>query len=77
MDGLTREPSPFVSIPASLWWVLATVTTVGYGDLVPTSLAGKLVGAACMVSGVLVMALPISVVTNEFGEEPLPCTRRI
>ena len=65
------EPSPFApyGIPGAFWWVLATATTVGYGDFYPTSAGGKLIGSACMVAGVLVMALPISIVGANFNKE--------
>ena len=44
--------SEYTSIPESMWWAIQTLTSVGYGDLYPTSFGGKLVGVACAVSGV-------------------------
>ena len=44
--------SGYTSIPESMWWAIQTLTSVGYGDLYPTSFGGKLVGVACAVSGV-------------------------
>mmetsp|Transcript_41283 Transcript_41283/g.95022 ORF Transcript_41283/g.95022 Transcript_41283/m.95022 type:complete len:1143 (-) Transcript_41283:203-3631(-) len=64
MDG--EEPTPFRSIPYAMWWVFVTMTTVGYGDIAPTSRAGKAIGVMCFYVGIVFLALPISVITLNF-----------
>eukprot|EP00659_Diplonema_papillatum_P011651 gene11651-17972_t len=60
------ELSPFQSQLDFYWWCVATLTTVGYGDAVPTSDVGRLTAGICMVVGVLVFAIPASVVCGHF-----------
>ena len=69
VTGLGWEPTPFKSITTSFWWVVTTTTTVGYGDLYPTSVAGKIVGTVTILCGILVLALPISIIGQNFTKE--------
>jgi len=60
--------SPFQNIPICAWWAIVSMTTTGYGDMIPTSALGKLVGGASIVVGVLVIALPSMIIGRKFGE---------
>jgi len=63
------QPDAFSSIPAAMWWAIATLTTVGYGDIVPVTVAGRLAGAMVAVLGVGVFALPTAILGAAFMEE--------
>lgn len=58
----------FRSIPGTFWWSVVTLLTVGYGDVVPGTVAGKVVAAMSMVVAVLLMALPVSVIGTTFTQ---------
>lgn len=60
------QPEAFGSIPRSMWWALVTLTTVGYGDVVPITLGGKLFGAVVMIAGVGIAAIPAGVFASSF-----------
>ena len=58
------EPQTFTDIGLSFWWAVTTVTTVGYGDIVPVTTAGRFVGAALMLMGVSLIPLVTSVAVS-------------
>jgi voltage-gated potassium channel len=63
------QPENFSSIPATMWWSLITLTTVGYGDVSPLTAVGKLVGAMTAIMGVCVVALLTGIVATAFSNQ--------
>ncbi len=63
------QPDVFSSIPAAMWWGIATLTTVGYGDIYPVTLLGKVLAAVIAVLGIGMFALPAGVLGSGFVEE--------
>lgn len=67
MYGDGKEQTPFISIPAAFWWCLVTATTVGYGDLFPTTLSGRIIGAITIILSLVILALPVGVISSNFN----------
>merc|ERR1711871_206140 len=66
-SGIGEEPSPFRSIPSAFWWFFTTTTTVGYGDFFPTTTAGKIVGMLNFLAGIILIALPVTIIGGNFS----------
>lgn len=77
------QPEAFASIPRAMWWGVATLTTVGYGDVYPVTALGRVLGAVIAVLGVGLFALPTGLISGGFldelqhqrkqTEEPMAC----
>ncbi|KAL8604156.1 hypothetical protein ACOMHN_047368 [Nucella lapillus] len=65
---LDTPGSQIQSIPDGFWWAIITMTTVGYGDVCPVGPLGKLVGMTCALAGVLTLAIPVPIITENFNK---------
>lgn len=61
------EESGFTSIPQSVYWAIVTMTTVGYGDVAPATVLGKILASAVMITGYGIIAVPTGIVTSELA----------
>ncbi|KAK3574001.1 hypothetical protein QTP86_034363 [Hemibagrus guttatus] len=63
---LKSSNEQYASIPAACWWVIISMTTVGYGDMYPITVPGRVLGGLCVVSGIVLLALPITFIYHSF-----------
>ncbi len=63
------QPDAFGSIPDAMWWGISTVTTVGYGDIYPVTLVGRLVASVVAVLGIGLFAIPTGILGAAFADE--------
>ena len=62
------QPEDFGSIPRAMWWSVATLTTVGYGDIVPVTFLGRTAAALTALTGIGLIALPTGILAGAFGD---------
>ena len=65
----TLQPEHFGSIPEAMWWSIITLTTVGYGDVSPVSILGKIIGGGTALMGVCTVALLTGIMANAFANQ--------
>ena len=63
------QPTKFGTIPDAMWWAIVTLGTVGYGDAVPITAIGRLIGGLTIFAGLLMVALPVGIVATAFANE--------
>jgi voltage-gated potassium channel len=63
------QPERFGDIPSTMWWAVVTLSTVGYGDVIPATALGKIIAGCTMALGIMFFALPVGIVANGFQEE--------
>jgi voltage-gated potassium channel len=62
------QPEQFGTIPDAMWWAIVTLTTVGYGDVVPVTALGKVLAGLTAILGVAMLALPVGIIATAFSE---------
>lgn len=68
MYVIEGPPNGFTSIPRSVYWAIVTMTTVGFGDIVPLTVAGQVLASALMITGYAIIAVPTGIVSVELAE---------
>jgi voltage-gated potassium channel len=63
------QPEKLGTIPDAMWWAIVTLGTIGYGDVVPVTVLGKLISGATIFLGLVMIALPVGIIANGFAEE--------
>ncbi len=63
------QPEKLGTIPDAMWWAIVTLGTIGYGDVVPVTVPGKLIAGATIFLGLIMIALPVGIVANAFADE--------
>jgi voltage-gated potassium channel len=63
------QPEKFGTIPDAMWWALVTLGTIGYGDAVPVSPAGRLIAALTILCSFVMVALPVGIIATAFAEQ--------
>jgi len=63
------QPYKLGTIPDAMWWAIVTLGTIGYGDVVPVTVAGRLVAVGTILASLIIMALPIGIIANAFTEQ--------
>jgi len=63
------QPDKLGTIPDAMWWAIVTLGTIGYGDVVPVTPLGKLIAAATVFLGLIMVALPVGIVANAFSDQ--------
>jgi voltage-gated potassium channel len=63
------QPDKFGTIPDAMWWAIVTLGTIGYGDVVPVTVLGRLVATATIFTGLIMVALPVGIVATAFADQ--------
>ncbi len=63
------QPDRFGTIPDAMWWAIVTLTTVGYGDVIPLTVVGRMIAGVTMLMGIMMLALPIGIISQAFAEQ--------
>jgi voltage-gated potassium channel len=63
------QPDKFGTIPDAMWWAIVTLGTIGYGDVVPVTMLGRIIAAATIFTGLIMVALPVGIVATAFANE--------
>lgn len=63
------QPDKLGTLPDAIWWAFVTLGTIGYGDVVPVTVLGKMIGSVTILAAIVMIALPVGIIATAFAEE--------